>query len=212
MRLFICEAGLLGARLLGDLLGQVGKQGTQVERICFTVLLCFCGRAGAGEFDGIAGHADLDQLHCCIARGALCSVQGHGFFSNCEWSRDASRLSDEGIERMTRKLQTLKPRLATLGNRMQTIQPGSWRTSGQTSAQRGYGYKWQKAREGFLRSHPLCVMCEAEGRVTVATVVDHIVPHRGDQKLFWDKSNWQSLCKRHHDSDAQKKDNALSRL
>lgn len=30
------------------------------------------------------------------------------------------------------------------------------------------------------------------------TVVDHIVPHRGDQKLFWDRSNWQPLCEHHH--------------
>ena len=38
-----------------------------------------------------------------------------------------------------------------------------------------------------------------EGRYTKATVVDHIQPHRGDPKLFWDQSNWQSLCKRCHD-------------
>ena len=32
----------------------------------------------------------------------------------------------------------------------------------------------------------------------MATVVDHIKPHRGDQKLFWDRSNWQPLCEHHH--------------
>ena len=32
-----------------------------------------------------------------------------------------------------------------------------------------------------------------------ATVVDHIIPHRGDQKLFWDQNNWQALCKSCHD-------------
>lgn len=48
---------------------------------------------------------------------------------------------------------------------------------------------------------PLCVMCSAEGVTTAAEVVDHIKPHRGDQQLFWDQSNWQSLCKTHHDSD-----------
>jgi hypothetical protein len=42
-------------------------------------------------------------------------------------------------------------------------------------------------------------MCEAEGKLTPATVVDHIVPHRGDRRLFWDKTNWQPLCKRCHD-------------
>lgn len=30
------------------------------------------------------------------------------------------------------------------------------------------------------------------------TVGDHIVPHRGDQKLFWDRSNWKPLCEHHH--------------
>ncbi|WP_435645121.1 HNH endonuclease [Butyricicoccus porcorum] len=38
-----------------------------------------------------------------------------------------------------------------------------------------------------------------QGRYTRATVVDHIVPHRGDPKLFWDQTNWQSLCKQCHD-------------
>ncbi|MGM9590559.1 MAG: HNH endonuclease signature motif containing protein, partial [Faecousia sp.] len=36
------------------------------------------------------------------------------------------------------------------------------------------------------------------GRLTPATVVDHIIPHRGDRKLFWDESNWQPLCKDCH--------------
>lgn len=34
---------------------------------------------------------------------------------------------------------------------------------------------------------------------TRATVVDHIVPHRGDWEKFIDPANYQSLCKRHHD-------------
>jgi 5-methylcytosine-specific restriction protein A len=33
-----------------------------------------------------------------------------------------------------------------------------------------------------------------------ATVVDHIVPHRGDPVLFWDEANWQGLCKLCHDA------------
>ena len=105
------------------------------------------------------------------------------------------------------KLQMLKTGLPVLDTRrVQTVQIDSWR-SGMTSTQRGYGYKWQKAREGYLRSHPLCVMCEAQGRVTVATVVDHIKPHRGDRALFWDsKNNWQSLCATHHSADKQREE------
>lgn len=63
---------------------------------------------------------------------------------------------------------------------------------------RGYDAKWRAARKLFLHRHPLCVMCQAEGRLTPATVVDHIIPHRGDQKLFWDQTNWQPLCAAHH--------------
>jgi 5-methylcytosine-specific restriction endonuclease McrA len=66
-----------------------------------------------------------------------------------------------------------------------------------------YGYAWQRARLVFLREHPLCVMCADAGRVTSADVVDHRVPHKGDPHLFWDWSNWQSLCKRCHDSHKQ---------
>lgn len=105
------------------------------------------------------------------------------------------------------RLQTLKSSLPMLDTRrVPTMQAGSWRTSDQTSAQRGYGYKWQKARKGFLRSHPLCVMCQAEDRVTAATVVDHKTPHRGDQALFWDRGNWQSLCATHHSRDKQREE------
>lgn len=76
-------------------------------------------------------------------------------------------------------------------------------TDRRKTAERGYGGRWQRARLAHLMRHPLCVMCQAEGRVEAATVVDHIKPHRGDQALFWDRDNWQSLCKRHHDSDKQ---------
>ena len=66
------------------------------------------------------------------------------------------------------------------------------------AAERGYGAKWQRERRKFLESNPFCVKCYEEGHITMATVVDHIVPHRGDQKLFWDRSNWQPLCEHHH--------------
>ena len=68
-----------------------------------------------------------------------------------------------------------------------------------SAASRGYGRAWQKASRQYLAAHPLCVKCMAEGRYTKATVVDHIKPHRGDRELFWDRDNWQALCKRCHD-------------
>ena len=65
--------------------------------------------------------------------------------------------------------------------------------------ERGYSVAWQRARLGFLKSHPLCKRCADDDRVVVATVVDHIVPHKGDKVLFWDHDNWQPLCKPCHD-------------
>lgn len=73
-----------------------------------------------------------------------------------------------------------------------------------SSSQRGYNSRWQKARASFLLKHPLCQMHERLGAVVAATVVDHIVPHRGDSALFWDRSNWQSLCKPCHDRHKQR--------
>ena len=64
----------------------------------------------------------------------------------------------------------------------------------------------------YLQHHPLCVMCAEEGRTTPADVVDHIVPHQGNEVLFWDSNNWQALCKRHHDSDKQKMERGMSKV
>lgn len=67
------------------------------------------------------------------------------------------------------------------------------------ASDRGYNREWQKERLRFLHEHPFCVMCLKEkGQYVKATVVDHIRPHRGDKTLFWDRSNWQPLCERHH--------------
>ena len=66
------------------------------------------------------------------------------------------------------------------------------------SRERGYTWRWQKARAYHLKCFPLCAECKRNGRLTAAEVVDHIEPHRGDQAKFWDRDNWQSLCKRCH--------------
>lgn len=67
-----------------------------------------------------------------------------------------------------------------------------------------YSYRWQRARIGWLRKHPLCAECERHGRITQAAVVDHIQVHHGDNDRFWDRNNWQSLCKHCHDAHKQR--------
>ena len=69
-----------------------------------------------------------------------------------------------------------------------------------SAAKRLYGRAWQRARAAFLNRHPLCVVCASEDRTTAATEVDHIKPHGGDLILFWDRENWQALCKSCHSS------------
>jgi len=71
---------------------------------------------------------------------------------------------------------------------------------------RGYNYRWQKVRIGFLTLNPLCTKCEAQGRVVAAKVVDHIEPHKNDPVLFWDQDNWQGLCYRHHNRKTAQQD------
>ena len=69
-----------------------------------------------------------------------------------------------------------------------------------TAAQRGYGYRWQKASKAYLRKHPFAVdiFNEHKGRVFRAECVDHIEPHSGDPVKFWDQSNWQGLTLKDH--------------
>lgn len=60
---------------------------------------------------------------------------------------------------------------------------------------------WTNGRLLFLAQHPLCTRCHNAGRITPATVVHHVKPHKGDLVLFWDQANWQSVCAPCHDGD-----------
>jgi 5-methylcytosine-specific restriction enzyme A len=67
-----------------------------------------------------------------------------------------------------------------------------------------YGRRWGKVRLEYLAEHPFCVDCERLGQQTLATEVDHIIPHNGRARLFWDRSNYQALCKSHHSQKTQR--------
>jgi 5-methylcytosine-specific restriction protein A len=75
-----------------------------------------------------------------------------------------------------------------------------------SAAGRGYGGAWRKAREAFLSQHQRCASCGAP-----ATVVDHITPHKGDQRLFWSRSNWQALCVVCHGRKTVRQDGGFGR-
>lgn len=54
-------------------------------------------------------------------------------------------------------------------------------------------------RPAQLMRQPFCRVCLDRGFRTRATVVDHVIPFRGNWALFVDPNNHQSLCKRCHD-------------
>jgi hypothetical protein len=59
-------------------------------------------------------------------------------------------------------------------------------------------YRWKRHAAAHLRKEPLCRDCMAHGTVMPADVVDHIMPHYGNQLSFW-LGPLQSLCKQCHD-------------
>ncbi|NHT77539.1 HNH endonuclease [Rhizobiaceae bacterium CRRU44] len=98
-----------------------------------------------------------------------------------------------------------------------------------SSRERGYTMKWEKARAVFLAQpgNQICRRCQAHGLLNAGNlrpngslqtnpkrmhlVVDHIVPHKQDQKLSWDHANWQPLCPDHHDITKQQKEHGKVR-
>lgn len=64
--------------------------------------------------------------------------------------------------------------------------------------------KWWSLRYRQLQKEPLCRFCKELGKTTAATVVDHIIPHKGNRQLFEDEKNLQSLCAICHSSTKAK--------
>lgn len=90
----------------------------------------------------------------------------------------------------------------------------------QRERQRDTGAPWRKwyktarwrglrlqvfARDLFQCRLPGCGRIEGN---TARLVCDHIKPHRGNERLFWDTANLQTLCKTCHDSVKQAEEQA----
>jgi len=69
-----------------------------------------------------------------------------------------------------------------------------------------HGLRWQcLVRDLFTCQWPGCGRIEEDEAMLVA---DHVVPHRGDRRLFFDLGNLQTLCKSCHDTHKQRADRA----
>lgn len=99
------------------------------------------------------------------------------------------------------RLKTAPSKLGAMpSSGLSKVNSNSWRPKGGGATARGYTYQWEQYRKRFLLLNPLCVYCQRVGKVTEACIVDHIIPHQGNQTLFWQQDNHQALCKLCHDS------------
>lgn len=116
------------------------------------------------------------------------------------------------------RLTTLRPRVGTLDTRVARMprdagappqtanQSYDAQRRHESAARRLYGTRqWQALRANQLRIEPLCRMCQTQGRVTPATVCDHVEPHRGDVERFW-AGPFQSVCAPCHNSEKQRQE------
>lgn len=144
-------------------------------------------------------------------------IQGQ-CYSYATTNHKAARRSPFCIVGMAR-LTTLKPTLGTLPPRLgpapgdeqdrnkhrQTAEP--WRKWYQL-------VRWKRLRiQTFTRDHFTCQMAgcgKIEGN-TSKLICDHVTPHKGDEALFFDARNLQTLCKPCHDTLKQREERSRGR-
>lgn len=69
--------------------------------------------------------------------------------------------------------------------------------------------RWQRLREQtFTRDLYTCQMSDCGVVISEPRrrICDHRKPHRGDEALFWDPENLQTLCKACHDTAKQREE------
>jgi 5-methylcytosine-specific restriction enzyme A len=71
---------------------------------------------------------------------------------------------------------------------------------------RWYGkQRWRNLARYQLQEHPLCAKCLSIGRVTPASVADHVERHNGNEYAFWTGA-LQSLCVPCHNRTKQREE------
>jgi 5-methylcytosine-specific restriction protein A len=74
---------------------------------------------------------------------------------------------------------------------------------------RWYGLqRWRNRSTLQLKLFPLCKLCLEKNIVTAANVADHVIPHKGNEQLFW-RGALQPLCYMHHNSTKQLEEHGI---
>ncbi|MGQ3212993.1 MAG: HNH endonuclease [Shinella sp.] len=112
------------------------------------------------------------------------------------------------------KLSTLKPPIARLPTSVASVSPQEQtrdiRRYAAAPWRKWYGLKrWKDLRwQVLLDALFECQRCGAIEHDTSKLVADHKVPHRGRERLFWDRENLTCLCKACHDTVKQREEQA----
>ncbi len=116
------------------------------------------------------------------------------------------------------RLTTLPPRLKAMAPRLGYTagdEAGRLREREKTISWRKWYHseRWKRLRQAvLLRDNYTCqqtgVICMGKHPAGNSPVVDHIKPHHGDERLFWDENNLQTVSKAFHDSEKQKQERA----
>lgn len=102
-------------------------------------------------------------------RTRICAVAG------CyNTTKDNNKYCDKHINTVERKIFTVRTKSRQWHNKYNNAQ-------------------WRKKSREFLRNNPYCVECGNK-----ATITDHIIPHRGNEFLFWSDENLQAMCQSCH--------------
>jgi 5-methylcytosine-specific restriction endonuclease McrA len=109
------------------------------------------------------------------------------------------------LRSLGQRVDTLTPKLRRLELNYDEVRRGTSARSWYNSLRwRGKpnGLRWQcLTRDLFTCQWPGCGRIEGDSAQLVA---DHIVPHRGNPRLFFDLHNLQTLCKTCHDTHKQR--------
>jgi len=111
-------------------------------------------------------------------------------------------------------MKLIRPRMALAAPRLARLAPQDCEAEAPRVRPNWYQTsRWQRLRLSRLRHDRW--MCQQTGAPLVgrypawnSAAVDHVVPHRWDERLFWDFDNLQSVTKRFHDSAKQRLERA----
>lgn len=112
-------------------------------------------------------------------------------------------------------MKTLRPRIATLGQRSST---GGWKPDEHRGNrhQRCYGYAWEQQRKRILeRDNGLCQSCKRKGKITAGTQCDHRIARAIARILGWPSrrieadENLETKCDDCHDQKTRIESNLI---